>query len=54
MLQGTEPVALKRTVGYDGANMEMSPQTPHGYKQTEITLVSPCTILFVFFGNPAD
>ena len=36
-LQGTEPVVLNRTLGYDGANVSRSAQTPHGYHMTEIT-----------------
>lgn len=36
-LQGTEPVVLNRTLGYDGADVSRSAQTPHGYQMTEIT-----------------
>jgi len=35
--RGTEPVVLNRTLGYDGADVSRSPQTPHGNTMTDIT-----------------
>lgn len=39
IVQGTEPVVLNRTVGYDGGSLQQSEHEPHGVIKTDITYV---------------